>query len=927
MTGLTRENIRDAFVDAIQQLQQSGINFGGNNQNNNSSQNSQFGRNSNITSTGLLKTNQLFDTTLFEDFSKKLIGLTGEIQEIRTNIQNENNALREAERASRELGGKLKKKGRGRRQKEVYENARSKKNLIDSEIALMKAEQKYRAQDNELRAKEIKFRTDYIDRLKKHEKEEAILRDARGKVGMLWGKMGAFGEYLGNTLLKSKSMNVALEAFAKAGGGKKGFANAIGAGSLALVGNGLQGVGNFMNKDKVSITETAKPIAEMASNFGPWGKAAGMAIQGVAMMVEEYDKLNVAAQAYVRNVGGGEQGMRKMKTQAVGVASQISKWGGMAYKMQDVLKNMAELSEKTGRNFEYLSSMQFKSLEDLTKFGISKDVLSQYDTFGLSVDTIDKKIASIYSTSGKHGLNAKAVTDTVTKNLKMAQNYTFANGVKALEKMAERSVALKFNMDQAARFADKVSTLEGAVSAGAGLSVLGGDFATFGNPLQMLYEGLNDTEGLMDRMVNMYSSMAKWDEKKGQFDITAYNRQRMKAASQEMGVDYSEMTSMAMNLARENRVASQLGGGLDKETETYIKNIARINEEGKAVVTFNAGQKNEKTVNVSDLKPEDKERLKNESKQKELKEGATTGDILVTTRTMTDRLNDILDTLKSRIVGLLSKIAGDKNDEKKAQNMGLNKANAELFEDISDDFFTKGITENTSKILKQLGMSSEDIAEAKIGRKGKLSQEDFDQKVIDLLNMAQAQGYTKADAHNRKWYGASYKYDDDYWIKDGEEVNMLNKNLFARGGIVRGPGGPKDDLIPARISNGEYIVNAAAAAKNRGTLDAINAQGYAGGGIVKPVKDQLRSMVVKAGGVIKNGLTNVANKLSIDPININMNGTLTLSLNGQTTTIDSKVLLDSLKPAVIDYINDQLRNRKEFRIDRNKTNDKFGIIA
>ena len=58
MTGLTQENIRDAFVSAIQQLQQNGINFGGNNQNN-SSTNSQLGRNSNITSTGLLKTNEL----------------------------------------------------------------------------------------------------------------------------------------------------------------------------------------------------------------------------------------------------------------------------------------------------------------------------------------------------------------------------------------------------------------------------------------------------------------------------------------------------------------------------------------------------------------------------------------------------------------------------------------------------------------------------------------------------------------------------------------------------------------------------------------------------------------------------------------------------------------------------------------------------
>lgn len=763
---------------------------------------------------------------------------------------------------------------------------------------------------NERKNAEIK--TKLQEEINKKYKEELIRK----------GENGSFKGDLGKYILNKDITKNILEAYGRGGRGVKGVANAVGVGLVNGAGVGLEKTANFLNKDKVSITDVGKQVSDIASNFGPWGKAIGAAAQGIVMMVEEYDKLNVAAQGYVRNVGGGERAMQKMKIQASAVASEISKWGGMAYKMQDILKNMAELSEKTGRNFEYMSKSQYKSLEDLTKFGIDKDVLSQYDTFGLSVDVIDKKIASIYSTAGKHGLNAKAVTNAVTKNLKMAQNYTFASGVKALERMAERSVALKFNMDQAARFADKVSTLEGAVQAGAGLSVLGGDFARFGNPLQMLYEGLNDAEGLMDRMVNMYSSMAKFDEKKGQIDISSFNRIRMKQSAQEMGVDPSEMMSMAMNLARENMVTSQLGKGLDKDTETYIKNIARIDEKGKAVVTFNAGQENEETKAVSSLTMEDKARLKNESKQKELKEGATVGDILVSTRTMTDKLNDILDVLKSRIVNMMAKLVGG-TDEEMAQNMGLNKANAELFEDISDDFYTRKLHSGSVNILKQLGMSTEDIAEVEKGRSdSKFSQDEFDQKLISLLNAAQAQGYTKANAHNGI---IKYKYNDNYWLKDDKEVDMGNKKLFSHGGSVVGPGGPKDDLIHARLSNGEYVVNAAAAAKNRGTLDAINAQGFANGGVVKPIKNQLNSLIVNTEGSTNRSFSNPNEKISIDPININMNGTLTLSLNGQTTNIDSKVLIDSLKPVVIDYINEQLRNRKDFRIDRNKTHDKFGV--
>jgi len=45
---------------------------------------------------------------------------------------------------------------------------------------------------------------------------------------------------------------------------------------------------------------------------------------------------------------------------------------------------------------------------------------------------------------------------------------------------------------------------------------------------------------------------------------------------------------------------------------------------------------------------------------------------------------------------------------------------------------------------------------------------------------------------------------------------------LARGGLVSGPGGPQSDLIPAQLSNGEYVVNAAAASMFMPLLDAIN---------------------------------------------------------------------------------------------------------
>ncbi len=66
---------------------------------------------------------------------------------------------------------------------------------------------------------------------------------------------------------------------------------------------------------------------------------------------------------------------------------------------------------------------------------------------------------------------------------------------------------------------------------------------------------------------------------------------------------------------------------------------------------------------------------------------------------------------------------------------------------------------------------------------------------------------------------------------------------FASGGYVAGPGTGRSDSIPARLSNGEFVVNAAATRKNRALLDAINSGralrlaegGFVGGGAAMPV--------------------------------------------------------------------------------------------
>jgi hypothetical protein len=66
-------------------------------------------------------------------------------------------------------------------------------------------------------------------------------------------------------------------------------------------------------------------------------------------------------------------------------------------------------------------------------------------------------------------------------------------------------------------------------------------------------------------------------------------------------------------------------------------------------------------------------------------------------------------------------------------------------------------------------------------------------------------------------------------ITGGERVSTK-----ASGGYITGAGTGTSDSIPAMLSNGEFVINAAQTAKHKDLLNAINkgAQGFADGGIV-----------------------------------------------------------------------------------------------
>lgn len=210
------------------------------------------------------------------------------------------------------------------------------------------------------------------------------------------------------------------------------------------------------------------------------------------------------------------------------------------------------------------------------------------DKFGLDVDATKELVEGIVGDARRSGIVLSNLTQNVADNLHLAQQYTFEDGIEGLVKMAEKASAVKWNMQQTAAFAEKVNNVEGAIKTGAQLSVLGGPFARFSNPMGMLYESLNDMEGLQDRIFAMFGSLGEWNQEKGMLDVSTFDKQRIRAAASAMGLNYGDVMNTVQTQARRNVVMEQIKNyGLDKNTTELIANTAQIDREtGRAYVNY-----------------------------------------------------------------------------------------------------------------------------------------------------------------------------------------------------------------------------------------------------------------------------------------------------------------------------------------------------
>lgn len=125
-------------------------------------------------------------------------------------------------------------------------------------------------------------------------------------------------------------------------------------------------------------------------------------------------------------------------------------------------------------------------------------------------------------------------------------------------------------------------------------------------------------------------------------------------------------------------------------------------------------------------------------------------------------------------------------------------------------------------------------------------------------------------------------------------IQAVKLNL-ADGGMVRGPGGPRDDKVQANLSNGEFVVNADATSRNRALLEAING-GSTTAGLARMNKQLPGSASLTAAG-------------GGDSFELNFGNVIVNPAPG-TTAGDGKIIGKEVKAAIESIIDDKIAQAK-----------------
>lgn len=421
-------------------------------------------------------------------------------------------------------------------------------------------------------------------------------------------RLSVLKEALDTTIEKNKHLEIEVELLKKS----LSVSNLM-ISSVNTVGSGFKKISGYLYSQKTDLLESLKAVRLSEKNMGLLkSQTAG------------YRDNLYKASLYTSDLGIDVKGLAKIQT------SYSDELERNVLLSQEQLKAISEISSGTNMSVEAAGAFAGKM-----------------DMFGVSAEKSASLVDDITRSSAKMGINSSKVLAKLENSLKMANKYHFKDGVKGMAEMAKMSAKFKIEMDSIGGMADKLFDPEGAIEMAGQLQVLGGAWSQIADPFNLMFKARNDMAGLQKDVIKAASGVAVFNDKTGEFEISALELHRMRSAAEMTGISMNELAESAKEVAKQGKIKMQIRGGLTDEMKEFVAASAVIGKDGKATISIDGKDVDVKQLGGYTKRLEaimkDKTTLEQKAKQ---------------AQTFDEKLDNLLTKGKSALLPLIEKIDG-----------------------------------------------------------------------------------------------------------------------------------------------------------------------------------------------------------------------------------------------------------------------------
>ena len=235
------------------------------------------------------------------------------------------------------------------------------------------------------------------------------------------------------------------------------------------------------------------------------------------------------------------------------------------------------------QNTRYLTKEQIVDMQALARTaGLTAEEMSKFvvnfDTLGVRTDKAISDISKLQGEARSLGLNVGQFMRSVGENMKLMASYNFKGGVDGLAKMAAQATSLRIDMSKTASFAEKLMDPSQAIETAAGFQMIGGAIGKLGDPFQLLNMAQTDMAGLQDEIVKMSAAAVTFNETTGEFDIPVTELLRLREVANLTGIGFQELSEMALNSAKKTQKLTFLDGlaNIPEEQREMVANLGEL---------------------------------------------------------------------------------------------------------------------------------------------------------------------------------------------------------------------------------------------------------------------------------------------------------------------------------------------------------------